>query len=168
MQTCSLKSEHSKHFYSVLHQACDWSSKWPSKNSYAPAKKVTSLHHGVLTSQEIVTNFYSHCIASQMVYRKLLALPGLKLTHAAIDRDCNLVTRLGYCWNHCKISTSNHNKLATCSLCIWLLVWSTLVTAHNRSKCYETISHVVTAKVGLCVPRRSTRPSSRSTASNRP
>ena len=110
-----------------------------------------------------------------MVYRKLLALPGLKLTHAAIDRDviektkpCNLVTRLGYCWNHCKISTSKHNKLATCSLCIWLLIRSTLATAHNRSKCYETISHVVTAKVGLCVPRRSTRPSSRSTASKRP
>ena len=111
-----------------------------------------------------------------MVYRKLLALPGLKLTHAAIDRDiikktdkpCNLVTRIGYCWNHCKFSTSKQNKLATCSLCIWLLIRSTLATAHNRSKCYETISHVVTAKVGLCLPRRSTRPSSRSTASKWP
>jgi len=111
-----------------------------------------------------------------MVYRKLLALQGLKLTHAAIDRDviektdmpCNLVTSLGYCWNHCEISTSKHSKLATCSLCIWLLIRSTLATAHNRSKCYETISHVVTAKVGLCLPRRSVRPSSRSTASKRP
>jgi len=49
----------------------------------------------------------------------------------------------------------------------WLLIHSALATADNGGKCYKTISHVVTANIGLCVPRQSTRPSSSSTASKR-